>query len=141
VSKKGSGQTHVHLIAASRDRTLTLINHAALCRVLNTAQVARQVMPLFPFGLAGGKDAVEELVTRLDLEAFQFIVEQIERFGSCASSAQPKRAGRPELSCSATSFPPLALPEKKPASQKAHVTNLSSHVGGRIAPDGMILII
>lgn len=42
-------------------------------------------MPLFPFGLAGAKDAVEELVTRLDLEAFQFIVEQIERFGSCAS--------------------------------------------------------
>jgi hypothetical protein len=56
-----------------------LINHAAPCRVLNGARDWRQGMPLFPFDLAGAKDAVEELLTRLNLEAFLFAVEHTER--------------------------------------------------------------
>ena len=36
-------------------------------------------MPLSPFDLASAKDAVEELLTRLNLEAFRFTVEHTER--------------------------------------------------------------
>jgi hypothetical protein len=36
-------------------------------------------MPLSPFDLASAKDAVEDLLTRLNLEAFRFAVEHTER--------------------------------------------------------------